>query len=186
MAKNYIFLGAPGTGKGTQAAKLSEEMSIKHLSTGEMLREAVAAGTELGKKADAYMSKGELVPDDLLVGLIEDQINSGALDSGFILDGFPRTMPQTEALQEMLEKKNIEIDAAVLFTLPDDVIVERLAGRGRADDDESVVRNRLEVYRKQTQPIEAFYRKQGNLVEVSAAKDIDGVYADLKKVLGLA
>ncbi len=184
MGKNYIFLGAPGTGKGTQAAKLSEDMKIKHLSTGEMLREAVAAGTELGKQAENFMSKGELVPDDLLVGLIEDQINSGALDSGFILDGFPRTMPQAEALQEMLDKKNITVDAAVLFTLDDEVIVDRLAGRGRADDDESVVRNRLEVYRKQTRPIEDFYRKQSVLKEVSANKDIDGVYADLKKVVG--
>jgi adenylate kinase len=184
MGKNYIFLGAPGTGKGTQAAKLSEEMNIKHLSTGEMLRQAVDAGTDLGKKADDFMKKGELVPDDLLVGLIEDQINSGELDSGFILDGFPRTMPQAQALQEMLDKKNITVDAAVLFTLDDEVIVDRLSGRGRADDDESVVRNRLEVYRKQTQPIEDFYRKQSILREVSAAKDIHGVFADLKKVVG--
>ncbi len=207
---NLLFLGPPGSGKGTQAARLSAKLGVPHLSTGDMLREAVRTGTSLGKQAEGYMSRGELVPDSLIVGLIEDKIKNGELRKGFILDGFPRTIPQAEALKQMLAKNGIALDRAVLFSVPDDEIVRRLSGRWycpncnagynyptavpkvegkcdncnsqlarRPDDEESVVRNRLAVYVKQTQPIEAYYRGEGLLVEVNANASPDEVFRSL-------
>lgn len=211
---NFIFLGPPGSGKGTQAAKLSESKGIMHLSTGDMLRDAVKQGTELGEKAEEYMKKGELVPDELLIGMIEAKIASGDLSRGFILDGFPRTIPQAENLQRMLAKNSLSVDAAVLFMLDDVEIVKRLSGRffcprcqrtynypanmprqegvcdddgtklqRRPDDEPEVVRNRLEVYKNQTKPIEDFYRRALLLKEVSAAKSPGEVFADLLKTI---
>jgi adenylate kinase len=212
--KNFIFLGPPGSGKGTQAVKLSKDQSVTHLSTGDLLRDAVKAGSELGLKAKGYMDAGDLVPDDLLVGLIESKISSGALNSGFILDGFPRTIPQAESLKTMLATNKINIDAAILFTLADEEIVNRLSGRWfcptcqktynypgnvpkaeglcdddnaklqrRKDDEPEVVKNRLQVYHKQTQPIEDFYRNESVLREVSATKSPNEVFAQLKKTI---
>lgn len=212
--KNFIFLGPPGSGKGTQAVKLAKDQSVTHLSTGDLLRDAVKAGSDLGKKAKSFMEKGELVPDELLVGLIESKLSSGALDNGFILDGFPRTIPQAESLKVMLEQNKINIDAAVFFTLADEEIVKRLSGRWfcptcqktynypgnipktegvcdddstklqrRKDDEPDVVVNRLQVYHKQTQPIEDFYRKLSVLKEVSAAKSPDEVFAELVRTI---
>ncbi|MDQ7082974.1 MAG: adenylate kinase [Aquificota bacterium] len=123
---NLVFLGPPGAGKGTQAKKLAEEKGYIHISTGDLLREAVRKGTPLGKKAREYMERGELVPDDLMVALIEEVFPEGG---GVILDGFPRTIPQARALDEMLDKKGAVLDLAVLFDLPDEVVVERLSGR---------------------------------------------------------
>jgi len=194
---NLIFLGPPGSGKGTQAAKLSEKLGVLHLSTGDLLRDAVKAGTELGLKAKGYMDKGDLVPDELIVGLIEDKVKAGELKNGFILDGFPRTVPQAESLKTMFDKVNMKIDHAVLIDVADEEIVQRLSGRWfcptcqatynypanvpkqeglcdkdnaklqrRPDDEEAVVRNRLDVYKKQTQPIEDFYRNESLLVAV--------------------
>lgn len=207
---NLIFLGPPGSGKGTQAVRLAEAKDVKHLSTGDLLREAVKNGTELGKQAEGYMSRGELVPDSLIIGLIEEKLASGELSNGFILDGFPRTVPQAESLKEMLDKNDITLDKAILFAVEDEEIVKRLSGRWfcpkcnagynypmavpkvegkcdndgadlqrRPDDEEAVVRNRLEVYKKQTQPIEDFYRNEGILTEIAAAKSPDEVFAEL-------
>lgn len=204
---NLVFLGPPGSGKGTQAVRLAERLGLVHLSTGDLLRDAVKRSTELGKKAEGYMKRGELVPDNLIIGLIESQIKEGKLDRGFILDGFPRTIPQAEGLNEMLDKNDISLDKAILFDVRDDEIVKRLSGRWycpqcsagynypaqmpkvegrcdhdgaqlqrRPDDEESVVRNRLEVYKKQTRPIEDFYRKESILAEVNAQQTPDGVF----------
>lgn len=177
---NMVFLGPPGSGKGTQAIRLAKELKIVHLSTGDVLREAVKQGTELGKQAEGYMTRGELVPDDLIVGLIEAKIAAGELKSGFILDGFPRTMPQAESLTKMFDKNQIALDKAILLKVGDSEIMSRLKGRaakeGRADDTEDVIKNRLEVYRQQTQPIEDYYRTRSILVEVQGEDTMDNVY----------
>ena len=211
---NLIFLGPPGSGKGTQAARLSSKMNILHLSTGDLLREAVKNGTELGKQAKGYMDKGDLVPDALIVGLIEDKFKAGDLANGFILDGFPRTVPQAEALKDMFAKNDLKIDHAVLIDVADEEIIKRLSGRffcptcqatynypanmpkqdgvcdkdndklvRRPDDEESVVRNRLEVYKKQTQPIEDFYKNESLLAAVDGVGTPDGVFDSIVKAV---
>lgn len=126
---NLIFLGPPGSGKGTQASRLSSELGLVHLSTGDVLREAVKNQTELGKKAEGYMKAGELVPDDLIIGLIKDKIVSGELTAGFILDGFPRTIPQAESLKAMLQESSVSLDKAICFDVEDEAIVKRMSGR---------------------------------------------------------
>ncbi|MCK4373345.1 MAG: adenylate kinase [candidate division Zixibacteria bacterium] len=212
---NLVFLGPPGSGKGTQAVRLARNKGIVHLSTGDLLREAVKNGTELGKKAEGYMKAGDLVPDSLIVGLIEDKIAAGDLKSGFILDGFPRTVPQAESLREMLQKNEITLEKAVLIAVGDNEIVQRLSGRWfcptcqatynypanvpknegvcdhdgaklerRPDDEEEVVRNRLEVYKKQTQPIEDFYRNESILTEVKGEQTPDNVFKSILEVVG--
>lgn len=214
--KNLVFLGPPGSGKGTQAVKLAAEMNVLHLSTGDLLRNAVKAGTELGKQAQGYMERGELVPDALLVGLIESKLKSGDLDNGFILDGFPRTVPQAEALRDMLNKNDQAIDAAILLDVSDEEVIRRLSGRffcptcqktynyphnmpknegrcdadntelqRRKDDQPEVVKNRLEVYKKQTQPIEDFYRQASILIEVNGEQSPQAVFDDLLGVVGV-
>lgn len=126
---NLVFLGPPGSGKGTQAARLAEKLGMVHLSTGDVLRDAVKNQTELGKKAEGYMKAGELVPDDLIVGLIEDKLKSGELSKGFILDGFPRTIPQADSLKAMLKENDVTLDKAMLLNVPDEAIVNRMSGR---------------------------------------------------------
>ncbi len=209
---NLVFLGPPGSGKGTQAARLSSKRHLVHLSTGDVLREAVKQGTELGRQAEGFMKRGELVPDRLIIGLIEDKIKQGTLKDGFILDGFPRTVPQAESLKVMLKQNGIGLDKAILFDVEDEEVVRRLSGRWycpacnagynypaqmprvkgvcdhdntplkrRPDDEEAVVRNRLEVYRKQTEPIVGFYRQESILREIDAQMSPDEVFESLLK-----
>lgn len=184
---NLVFLGPPGSGKGTQAVRIAAELGVIHLSTGDMLRAAVKNKTELGKQAEEYMSRGELVPDELIVGLIEDRIRKQELKNGFILDGFPRNMEQARSLQEMFQKHNIDLDRAVLLDVPEEELVSRIAGRateeGRTDDTEDVVRNRLKVYRTQTQPIEDFYRERGILTEIEGKDTPDNVFRKIMTAL---
>ena len=129
MKKNLVFLGPPGSGKGTQAIKLAQKLNIAHLSTGDILRNAVKEGTRLGKEAERYMKNGELVPDHLLIDLIESKVTSGELNDGFILDGFPRTVPQAKSLKEMFDKNGVSLEATILFQVADDEVVKRLSGR---------------------------------------------------------
>ncbi len=206
-----IFLGPPGAGKGTQAKRLSQELGLLHISTGDMLREAVKKGTPLGRKAKEYMDRGELVPDELMVAMIEEVMPEG---SGVILDGFPRTTVQAQALEDMLGRYQREVSCVVLFDLEDEVIVERLSGRRicpkcgavyhvkysppkvdnlcdvcsaeliqREDDREEVIRRRLEVYRRQTAPLIEFYEKKNKLRRIEADKDIEEVYSKLKSAV---
>jgi len=178
-----IFLGPPGAGKGTQAAMLAKDCEVPHISTGEILRSAVAAGSELGQKADRYMSDGELVPDDLILGLIQERLGQDDTQNGWLLDGFPRNVPQAEFLQQLLEQIDQPIDFVVNLDVEDDVIVARLLQRGREDDEESVILNRLEVYRQQTEPLIDFYRSRQQLVSIEGSQTMEAVYSDLKRLV---
>jgi adenylate kinase len=184
---NLIFLGPPGSGKGTQAVRLASEKGWIHLSTGDVLRAAVKAGTELGKKAKGFMDAGDLVPDELIISLIEEKIAAGDLANGFILDGFPRTVPQAKSLDEMFAKNQIKLDKAILLDVGDEEILKRIMGRaekeGRADDTPDVVKNRLEVYREQTQPIENLYREQSVLTPIPGEDTPENIYAEILKAV---
>ena len=207
---NIVLLGGPGAGKGTQAALLVEEFKTPHISTGDMLRAAVAAGTELGKKAKTYMDAGELVPDDVIIGLVIDRLQEPDTDNGFILDGFPRTSAQAVALDAELGKLERPLDAALLIDVDPEVIVKRLCSRRmcrecgyigseadaacpkcggemyqRDDDNEATVRNRLEVYEKATSPLIDYYRGSELLVAIDGDRDPQAVYADVKEALSL-
>ena len=207
---NLVFLGPPGSGKGTQALRVAKELNLTHISTGDLLREAVKNQTELGQKADEFMKSGNLVPDELIVKLIEEKISNGNKGNGIILDGFPRTIPQDESLKKMFEQNQEHLDSAVLLEVSDEEVVKRLSGRWfcpkcnagynypsnrpkqeglcdsdgqellrRPDDDEAVVKNRLDVYKKQTQPIEEFYRQESILKEIKGEQQPDIVFQDI-------
>ncbi|RPF80782.1 MAG: adenylate kinase [Synechococcus sp. TMED20] len=182
MKSRLLFLGPPGAGKGTQAARLCQAHGIKHLSTGDLLRSEVAAGTALGQEAEAVMNRGELVSDALVLAIVESQMK--ALNGGgWLLDGFPRTVPQAEALDKLLAELQQPIDAVVLLELDDGVLIERLLARGRADDTEAVIRNRLEVYRDKTAPLIDFYKAKGLLTSIEAQGSMDAIAERLEKSL---
>ena len=181
MKTRLLFLGPPGAGKGTQAGRLCESHAMKHLSTGDLLRGEVAAGTELGKEAEAVMNRGELVSDELVLAIVESQMK--ALGGGWLLDGFPRTVPQAEALEPLLLDLQQPIEAVVLLELDDAVLIERLLTRGRADDNEAVIRNRLEVYREKTAPLISFYRDKGLLIQVPAQGSVEEISDRIVKSL---
>ncbi len=209
-----ILLGAPGVGKGTQGALISKEYNIPQISTGDILRNEVKNKTELGKKAKVYMDKGELVPDDVIIGMMENRIKQDDCKNGFILDGFPRTVAQAEAFDEMLKKNGLELDKVLLIDVPEEEIIERLTGRRvcpscgavyhiknnppkkegicdqcgselvqRDDDKEEVVRNRLEVYKKNTMPLINYYTKTSKLVKIDGTGEINEIFERIKKVL---
>ena len=207
---NIVLLGAPGAGKGTQAAKLVEEYELPHISTGDMLRAAVKEGTPLGKKAKSFMDAGDLVPDDVIIGLVTERLQGKDTEKGFILDGFPRTSAQAVALDAELSKLGRPLDAALLIDVDPEVIVNRLTSRRmckecgyigtitdetcpkcggemyqRDDDNEATVRNRLDVYEKSTAPLIDYYRGCDLLVAIDGDRDPAVVYADVKKSLGL-
>lgn len=204
--KNIILLGAPGAGKGTQAAFIKEKYGVPHISTGDILRRNIKEGTPLGMKAKSYIDAGALVPDDVVIGLIEDRLAEGDCANGYILDGFPRTTAQAEALDRVAR-----IDVAINVDVPFEVITERLSGRRvcvcgetyhvstlngeenclkcgkplfiRDDDRPQTVKNRLEVYRKQTEPLIDYYRAQGKLADVEATGSREEIFAAIDKVL---
>ena len=202
-----ILVGPPGAGKGTQAKRLQERLGVPHISTGDMLRAARAAGTELGKRAGALMDQGLLVPDEVVIGLVEERISEPDAKSGFMLDGFPRTRPQAEALNTALERSGNQLDAVVQIDAPDSVIEKRITGRRscketgrifhveydpppedlqvvqRSDDTEEAVRARLEKYHRDTAPIIPFYQEKGLLKKVDGLQSPDKVTADILAVL---
>jgi len=175
-----VLLGAPGSGKGTQAARLKEHLQVPHISTGDLLRAEVAAGSPLGLQAKEVMARGELVSDDILLGMLKDRFSRQDTASGFILDGYPRNLAQAAALDELLGSLGQKFDAAVQLTVDNEQIVERLAGRakaeGRADDNPESVRKRLQVYDQQTAPVIEFYRQHGQLTIVDGVGALDDVF----------
>lgn len=188
-----ILLGPPGAGKGTQAARLVERYGIPQLSTGDMLRAAVKAGTAVGREAKAIMEAGKLVPDAVVVGIVADRIEEPDAKKGFILDGFPRTVAQAEALDEMLAKKGMPLDAVIDFIVDESILVERIANRAREmqergetvrkDDDPEVFKTRLQAYREQTAPVSAYYGDKGMLQRVDGMQPIDDVTRQLSEIL---
>jgi len=207
---NLILMGAPGAGKGTQSAKISDKWNIPAVSTGDMLRAAVKEGTELGKTAKSYMDAGQLVPDEVVIGIIKDYLSSDKCSNGFILDGFPRSIPQAEALDKM----GVKIDAALSIEVADEKIVERMSGRRicsgcgasyhvvynppkkadtcdacsaslytRDDDAAATVLNRLETYHKITEPLKDFYAAKGQLICVEGQEKVEDTTAEVMKAL---
>lgn len=183
MAKGLIFLGAPGSGKGTQAVGLADTLGIPHISTGDMLRQAIADGTELGNQAKGYMDKGELVPDQLILGLIEERLGHKDAKSGWILDGFPRNVNQAIFLDELLVNIGHRTHWVINLKVPDEIIVERLLARGRADDNEATIRNRLLVYTEQTAPLIAYYQEQGKLYSLDGNQPVEAIATTLEKLV---
>ena len=175
-----VLLGAPGSGKGTQAAMLKAELRVPHISTGDLLRAAVRAGTPLGLKAKAVMEAGKLVSDDIVLGMLEERITEADAKSGFILDGYPRNVAQCEALEALLARIGQPLDIAVKLKVPSELIVERIAGRaaaeGRKDDTPETVRERLRVYAEQTAPVAEHFGGIGRLRIVDGVGDVDTVF----------
>jgi adenylate kinase len=180
VSGRFIFLGAPGAGKGTQAKTLATLWSIPHISTGDILREAVTNQTELGLKAKAYMDRGELVPDQLVIAMIRERLLQPDAQSGWILDGFPRNLAQAKFLDELLQEIDQGYDYAVNFEVPEEVLVTRLLSRGRADDTEDVIRRRLQVYREQTVPLIDLYHNYQKLVTVNGDQQVSEVTSALQ------
>lgn len=211
-----ILLGAPGAGKGTQAEMLTKLYNIPCISTGNIFREHISKGTELGKQAKAYMDEGKLVPDSLVIELVKDRITQDDCKEGMILDGFPRTIPQAEALDTMLKELNIPIDYVVNVDVPDTEIIQRMAGRTvcascgasyhklfkketvagqcnecnskliqRDDDKEETVKKRLDIYHAQTQPLIAYYKNQGKVLDIDGVGLVEEVRARVKNALGV-
>lgn len=166
MTNGLIFLGPPGSGKGTQGQVLAQNLQVSHISTGDILRQAIADKTPLGEKAKDYMNKGELVPDNLILDLIQERLGETDTQKGWILDGFPRNVAQAEFLDQLLAAINHQAKWTVNLDVPDDVIVERLLLRGRKDDTEVTIRRRLEVYQEQTTPLIAYYQEQNKLYPI--------------------
>ncbi|MGA9377745.1 MAG: adenylate kinase [Phormidium sp.] len=184
--KRFIFLGPPGAGKGTQAQKLSALCNIPHISTGEILRNEVVQGTPLGVQAKSYQEKGELVPDKLIDDMVRLKLSEPDTQSGWILDGFPRTVIQAKFFDELLEKIHQKCDFVIDLEVPDEVIVTRLLARGRQDDTEEILRRRLEVYREQTAPLIDYYREREILVSIEGNHSMEDVTEELKKAIHLS
>jgi adenylate kinase len=184
---NFIFFGPPGAGKGTQAKLISEEFDLIHLSTGEILRSAIQRQTPLGQQAKQYVDKGELVPDDIIIGMIRNRLKSYDNPKGFIFDGFPRTIKQAQAFDQMLAQINSEVTAVIRIKVTDEEVLKRLINRakieGRTDDTPEVISRRLEVYRKNTEPLIDFYRSQNKLYEVDGLGSIEEVNERIKQVI---
>ncbi|HOB50428.1 MAG TPA: adenylate kinase [Mycobacterium sp.] len=177
-----VLLGPPGAGKGTQAVKLAEKIGVPQISTGDLFRQNISHGTELGLEAKRYLDAGDLVPSELTNALVDDRLNDEDVAGGFILDGFPRSVEQAEALHDMLARRDLKLDAVLEFRVPEEELVARLAGRGRADDTEDVIRNRFKVYRDETAPLLDYYRDE--LKTVDAVGSLDEVFERAVHALG--
>ena len=209
-----VMLGAPGAGKGTQAIKIADKYDIPHISTGDIFRANIKGGTELGQKAKSYIDKGELVPDEVTIGMLLDRIAQDDCKNGYVLDGFPRTIPQAESLTEALKSQGDQIDFALNIDVPDEAIIKRMSGRRacpkcgatyhivyaapktenicdkcgteliiRSDDKPETVKDRLNVYHQQTEPLIAYYKAAGVLREVDGTQELPKVFEDVVAIL---
>lgn len=182
---NIVIFGAPGSGKGTQSAKLVKKYGLKHLSTGDILRNEIKADTELGKLADSYMSKGHLVPDELVIDILDSLIGKHRAAKGFIFDGFPRTLAQGEALGKMLAKHDEAVDAVLSLEVEEEELIDRLLKRGqisgRADDNRETIESRLKVYHAQTEPLKEFYRTHGTLKNIEGVGSVDDIFGSIER-----
>ncbi len=178
-----ILFGPPGAGKGTQAQALAQYWQIPHVSTGEILRAAVAAKTDLGVEAKAHMNRGELVPDELVIALIRERLRQSDTKVGWILDGFPRNVAQAEAFNHLLQPLDQAYDFVVNLEVPDDILMTRMLSRGRGDDDETVIQRRLEVYRNQTKPLIDFYQGHQRLISINGNMEMAAVTTAIKSAI---
>ncbi len=182
MKKKLLFIGPPGAGKGTQASLFCSKYGLDHLSTGDLLRDEVSSGSELGLKASEVMNKGELVSDQLVLSIVEGRLTN--INKGWLLDGFPRNVNQANSLKKLLAKLNQPLESVISIKVSDAVLIKRLLARGREDDNEEVIINRLRVYREQTSPLINMYSKEGILEEINGNEDIDVVFSCIEKALG--
>ena len=182
MKNKLLFLGPPGAGKGTQANLFCQKYGLDHLSTGDLLRDEVSSGSALGLQAAEVMNKGELVSDELVLSIVEGRLVN--INEGWLLDGFPRNVNQANSLKSLLQKINQPLEGVVLIKCADDYLIKRLLERGRQDDNEQVIKNRLEIYREKTSPLIDLYAKQGILEEIEGNADIDVVFSCIEKALG--
>lgn len=188
---NVVLFGAPGSGKGTQSERLINEFGLHHISTGEVLRDHIRRGTELGKIADSYISKGQLIPDDLMIRILDDVLDKEAAGKeGVVFDGFPRTIPQAEALKELLLKRGTDLHAVVGLEVPEDELVERMLNRGkqtgRADDNIETIKNRLQVYHNQTHPLREYYTTEGKYLGINGSGNVEEIYNNIAENLAKA
>lgn len=185
---NLVLFGGPGSGKGTQSEKLIEEFGLHHISTGEVLRDHIARETDLGRTATKYISEGQLIPDDLMISILEDVLDKETKGkNGVIFDGFPRTIPQAEALKKMLKKRGTDLHAVVGLEVPEEELIERMINRGketgRADDNLETIQKRLEVYRNQTTPLRDYYHKEEKYVPINGRGTVDNIFEEIAKEL---
>lgn len=183
---NVVIFGAPGSGKGTQSERIIKEYGLHHISTGEVLRDHIARGTELGKIVDGYISRGQLIPDDLMVRVLASVLddNPEKTSKGVIFDGFPRTIPQAESLKKMLAERGSEVHAVIGLEVPEEELIRRMLQRGketgRADDNIDTITKRLKVYHEQTAPLREYYKQEGNYLPVEGSGDVDRIFFDIK------
>ncbi len=184
---NLVFFGPPGGGKGTQAAKVAEQYNLVHVSTGDILRAEIKRESELGLKIKDIINKGELVPDHLLIKILENVFDNHKEADGFIFDGFPRTLPQAEALDEMMTRRNCQLKQVLSLDVPVEELLERLLKRaqeqGRTDDTEDVIKNRLRVYHKHTQPLVDYYRRNGIYSEIYGVGSVEEIFQELCQII---
>lgn len=185
---NIVLFGGPGSGKGTQSERLIKKYGLHHISTGEVLRDHIKRGTELGKIAKSYIDEGQLIPDELMISILDEVLENEAKDKpGVIFDGFPRTIPQAKALNELLKKRSKELHAVVGLEVPDEELVKRMINRGkqtgRADDNEETIKKRLKVYHDQTSPLKDHYKKEEKYVTIDGNKEIDDIFDTIVKEL---
>ena len=185
--KNIVIFGAPGSGKGTQSDKMIEKYGLNHISTGDVLRSEIKKGTELGKTAASFIEKGNLIPDELMVSILASVYDSFGDHKGVIFDGFPRTIPQAEALKKMLNERGDKVAAMIELEVPEEELMKRLILRGqqsgRADDNEETIKKRLVVYHSQTQPLIEWYKKEGVHFHIDGLGELDRIFADICKVI---
>lgn len=184
---NIVVFGAPGSGKGTQSELIAEEYGLKHVSTGELLRAEIKAETELGKIADSFISFGKLVPDDIMIEVLEDLIKRNLDKKGFVFDGFPRTLPQGIALDQKLQKNRVSISAVFSLEVDEEELIDRLLKRGkisgRSDDNRQTIESRLQVYHQQTEPVKEYYAKQNKLTYIKGKGSINDIFKSIEQVI---